>query len=250
MPVLHQLAALSIDQSFPWRESWLKNLGDLVLDEEQHHPNLPTLELRYLPRAQLDCMRELTKDIMVGPHSVYDGRNRLLLELNRQSLVLHSARPCLEWMEWGLQLIMLRAGATFIHSAAVEKAGRAVVFASWGRVGKTPLLIGLIRDQGWNLLGDDLVILTQDGRCLGFPKPMVLYPYHQPLLPEVFAAGRGPVTPSGLNFLLAHLGLMLKPVLRNIPYIHQLARKYNPQSVRIKPSEVFGDWKIATEAKL
>ncbi|HEX3031909.1 MAG TPA: hypothetical protein VHS59_06660, partial [Bacillota bacterium] len=46
------------------------------------------------------------------------------------------------------------------------------------------------------------------------------------------------------------LGLMLKPVLRNIPYIHQLARKYNPQSVRIKPSEVFGDWKIATEAKL
>ena len=42
----------------------------------------------------------------------------------------------------------------------------------------------------------------------------------------------------------------LKPLLRRFPGALQWARRHNPQSVRVRPSEVFGRDKLATSATL
>jgi hypothetical protein len=117
-------------------------------------------------------------------------------------------------------------------------------------VGKTALVASLVRSHGWRMLGDDFVIVTGDGDCLAFPKPMVLYPYHRDMFPEVFSSGRGPAGPATLNAALTRAAEVLKPALRRFPGLLQWARRNNPQSVRVPPSQVFGRDKLAARGRI
>jgi hypothetical protein len=155
-----------------------------------------------------------------------------------------------EWLMWALQLVMLQSHATFVHCAAVEKDGEAILFPSWGGVGKTAIATSFVRDDGWKLMGDDLVLLSQDRTCLPFPKSMVLYPYHSSIFPELFADGRGPVAPEGLTGILGDFAIRVKPMLRKVPKLLEYARQHNPQSVRVPPTEVFGEDAISDGASV
>ena len=153
-------------------------------------------------------------------------------------------------MFWGLSLALLDAGAAFVHCAGLVRAGRAVLLPSWGGVGKTAIVARLVRGNGFSLLGDDLVIVDRDGSCFPFPKPFVLYGYHRALFPEVFAAGRGPVAPPFLGAALTAAARRMKPWLRSLPAALQLARKVNPQSQPVAPSDVLGREALAEPASL
>jgi len=142
----------------------------------------------------------------------------------------------------------LQNRAVFVHGAALERDGQALLFPSWGGVGKTALVAELVRSHGWGFLGDDLTLVDESGWCYAFPKAMVLYPYHRALFPEVFAAGRGPVAPAALNRVLTRAGIALKPVLRRFPSLLQFARRHNPQSVRVNPSAVFSAQRLRAGA--
>ncbi len=79
--------------------------------------------------------------------------------------------PWLQQADWIAHLFVLkpisewwwaRRGRYVMHAAAAERDGRAAVFCGFGSSLKTSFVMQLVRD-GWALLGDDQVLLTEDG---------------------------------------------------------------------------------------
>lgn len=85
-----------------------------------------------------------------------------------------------------IQLVLLRRGGTFVHSAGVSIGGGAIVFPAFGGVGKTLLISHLMRQDGVKLLGDDLVIVSESGEAEAYPRPLCFYDYHRSAFEEVF----------------------------------------------------------------
>lgn len=250
---IHNIIDIEIDEKFTWREAWLRNIDD-VIKLNAFTTNVSEkylIKVVYTNSFSLEDMRKLEESIYIKKNALLDLKYRVQLESpSRNLLILKTDSPCLEWLEWLLQIVFLGAGFSFIHGAAIEKEGKALVFPSWGGVGKTALVTKFVRELKWGLLGDDLVLLSEDGTCYGFPKPMVLYPYHRDVFPDVFSAGKGPLAPVFMNNFLTKTAILVKSILRSFPALLQLARKYNPQSVRIRPSEVFGRESLSKKAKL
>lgn len=245
---VHGFVKLSIDSDFPWAEAWLEPLRDLKVVSPIHSSSTVELRVQY---SDIDPtgLRYVGHNLLIGKHAVLDSKYRVQLGRDDDDVLsVYTDRPAVEWLIWLLQLGLLTAGATFIHAAAVEHNGHALLFPSWGGVGKTALVQKFVQQSGYRLLGDDLAIIDGSSQCYGFPKPMVLYAYHNAVFPDVFSSGRGPTAPAFLNNLLSRLAIRLKPVLRMVPGVLQFARTHNPQSVQILPSEVFGPEKLAANA--
>ncbi len=234
---VHDLVEITVDDDFPWFDDWRGSLGDLPASDGGGGARI---EVRHVPRIDTAGLRELDEGMWGRPGLFADTVYGIRLRADGDALVLEADNPALEWAIWMVALAALRAGAAMVHGAGLCRDGRAVLFPSWGGVGKTALVAALVRDRGWSLLGDDLVLLGRDGVARALPKPMVLYPYHRGLFPEVFDAGEGPVAPVALNRALTRVGRRVKPALRAIPGALRWARRHNPQSVRVPPSRVFG----------
>lgn len=142
-----------------------------------------------------------------------------------------------------LEYALLENHATFIHSAGVTKDGNAYIFPSWGGVGKTASVAKLIREEGYQLLGDDLVILKSDGTIYAFPKKFVLYAYHRELFEDAMQSKK--LVKGRLSRLVSKLIPTAKSFLRHCPFLLSWARRHNPQSKRVSPYEIFGEDKIA-----
>ena len=96
------------------------------------------------------------------------GPIRVQLDIARKGLVRF---PWLMQADWIChlyiikplsELIWARRNRFVVHAAAAAKAGNAAVFAGFGSSLKTSFVMNLLQ-QGWSLLGDDQVLLTQDG---------------------------------------------------------------------------------------
>lgn len=85
---------------------------------------------------------------------------------------------------------------SWIHTGAVERDGRAVLFTGWGGVGKTTATLKLVLEHGYRFLSDDLGVIDTDGRFYRGPKKLQIYGYNiagEPLLARHLMRGRGPV---------------------------------------------------------
>lgn len=180
-------------------------------------------------------------DLLQGDGWFYDKKYNTLVHPQDGEYHLKIGQFNLDWLIWCLQLLSLKSSSSFCHSAAVERNGNAILFPSWGGVGKTTITSGLIKKEGLDLLGDDLNIISKNGSVVGFPKEMVIYPYHSEVFPEVFSSGEGPPLPNFLTDSLSKVYSKVRPVLRNLPQFYYHARKINPQSTKIPPSEVFNE---------
>lgn len=227
-------------------------LGDVLpLSARPSSDARPAITVRHAEHLSKTGLRVMEAGILAGPGAMLDQNQHVHVTRQKNgTLEILSTTIPTEWVIWLLQLKLLESEATFVHCAGVEHAGRAILFPSWGGVGKTAIAKGFVQDEGWRLLGDDFVIMGIDGTCHAFPKSMVLYPYHRSLFPGVFDVGRGPVAPTAANDLLTRLVPLVKPALRRIPSALAWARRHNPQSVRIPPSQVFGESAIASEASV
>lgn len=68
------------------------------------------------------------------------------------------------------QYKLLQKGKILIHGAALEKDGKAYVFSGWPRTGKSSTVLHLAEERGYNVIGDDMVILSKEGKVYSFPK--------------------------------------------------------------------------------
>jgi|GEM_PF-2281262 hypothetical protein len=86
-----------------------------------------------------------------------------------------------------LQLILANQGIAFVHAAAIKKPnGGVFLLPGGGGVGKTAILGSMVKNEGFSFLGDDNILLKQDGSCLSFPRSFILKSYHRDVYPEIF----------------------------------------------------------------
>lgn len=248
---VHGLFDVRIADGFPWQNDWTDFLSDVVAVSGSVEAGHSSLAVSWEPALSPSAFRELHRGVLVERDSLLDSEYGAILEFpSDHEFRLRVDNQCLEWLAWGLHLASLPSETCFVHAAGVSRDGSAILFPSWGGVGKTGIVATLMRQDGWKTLGDDFVILAADGTVYGFPKPMVIYPYHREMLPEAFSLGLGPVAPTFLNRALGHLGPALKPALRRVPGALRFARRHNPQSTRVHPSRVFGLDRLARSAAL
>jgi hypothetical protein len=85
---------------------------------------------------------------------------------------------------FGLHLMVRKKGMLMAHAAAVVRNGRAVVISGHHGMGKTPVLLSLLR-AGWQSLGDDKVFVTHEGLAMVEPY-LAVSQYHFSLLPWLY----------------------------------------------------------------
>jgi hypothetical protein len=68
-------------------------------------------------------------------------------------------------------------GVALVHASAVELDGMGILFPAWARTGKTNILMHFLGNGG-NYLGDDFVLINQEGSIFSYPKPINLYSYN------------------------------------------------------------------------
>jgi hypothetical protein len=73
-------------------------------------------------------------------------------------------------MRWTLT----KRRAALVYGAAVAKQGRAALLVPEQDQGKTAAALQAVAEGGYAFMGDDFVILTDDGRVWSFPKPVTV----------------------------------------------------------------------------
>jgi len=76
---------------------------------------------------------------------------------------------------------LINLDKTLVHSASIEREGEGCLINGWMGMGKTMSTIKLVK-QGFNFLGDDLVILDGEGNVHAFPMPLKLSLPHSKIL--------------------------------------------------------------------
>jgi hypothetical protein len=244
---------LTIDSRLQWGHDLMRALSDVIAVSSNG-----TRPLRGSIRIEQCSLRDARRAAQPLEPSLCRTEDGLLdLEYGVQvsfpsaeEIVLRTERSCPEWFSWALQLQALRNRATFVHAAGLERNGTAVLLAARNGFGKTALVGDFLHRAGWRLLGDDLTLLRADGMCFGYPRAFVVHPEHQPFFPEWFAQHTGPVAPRVLGDTLERAGRFIKPLLRQVPGLLESARRHNPHTARITPTEVFAPDRIIAYAPL
>lgn len=123
---------------------------------------------------------------------------------------LHLALPVF------IQILLEDHGCKFLHGAGFEVNGEGVLLSAFGGIGKTALVAQLSDLKvSAKLLGDDLVLIDEEGRLRPYAKPFCLYPYHRSLFPRFFSQKKKPILP--FNFITnalmrANLQLSSRPM--------------------------------------
>lgn len=249
--LFNEIIGINIAHDYQFRETLIntnlyKPTGKNVFD------NAPLkLNVEFTPAIADDC-REVARGFFCKENIFVDQEYGVRIErISDDSFVIKSQQQCSEWLIILTELLMLMKNYTFIHAAALEKGGECVLIPSWGGVGKTATVVKLIEDYGWKLLGDDLVILDgNNGSVKCHLKNFVIYGYHKNLFPQIFATGKKPMTSGHLSNTLSMAIPIIKKCLRPIPGLLTFARKFNPQSIRVNPKEIFKEEQISNGATL
>ncbi|MBM2834108.1 MAG: hypothetical protein HW406_1269 [Candidatus Brocadiaceae bacterium] len=125
-------------------------------------------------------------------------------------------------------------GSSFIHASSIEKDGKAVLFVAAGGVGKTSIMLQILKKAGWRYLSDDLSIIDSDGRVYFNPKYIQIYPYNVNNDPELY------------NLLMNGRGIIDK-----LNWYYRKYR-YGESSVRrrVDPRIFFGREKVSNSASI
>jgi hypothetical protein len=237
---IKNLVGIEIDEDYPWKDTLFINSGVATVEQSDYEKCRATISIKKCNQIDTNDCRDIGNNIFIGSNAFVDIKYGVRLERKESHrITLKVTQECNEWLIISLQLLLLEMNCTLIHAAALEKNGEVILLPSWGGVGKTATVMNMVCEDGWLLLGDDLVIL-QANEILPFLKPFVIYPYHKTLFPEIFIENKWRiVTNIKLNNFMSKIIPIAKKVMRPIPGLLAFSRKHDPQSMRISPMQIF-----------
>lgn len=240
---------IDIDEEYKWKDRIFLDEYISSSDENLFKKCSYFIKIKYIKDINYEKARKIDENIYCCEEFAYDKEMNTKIYFEKENIcVIETSQECNEWLVILLQVMLLKAGYSFIHAAAVCKDEKAILLPSWGGVGKTASVSRLIKND-YKLLGDDLNIVSSEGKIIGFPKDFVLYFYHKDLFPEIFKDNKI-LCGNKLNNFYTAIIPTVKKVLRKVPFLLSFMRKHNPQSKRISPFKIFGKDKIAKEAQL
>lgn len=246
---VNNIVGIEIDENYKWKDTLF--IDDTISTEniEDYKKCSSYIKLKFNKTIDFSEARMIEKNIYGCEKYIYDCKRGAKIYFEKENIcIIETNQEANEWLIIMLQVMLLKEGYSFIHAAAVSKEMEAIVLPSWGGVGKTASVAKLIK-QGYKLLGDDLNIIAENGNIYGFPKKFVLYFYHKELFPEVFNKKELKCN-SVLNNFYTKIIPTVKEILRKFPTILAYARKHNPQSMKISPTEIFGKEKIEKNSQI
>lgn len=105
-----------------------------------------------------------------------------------------------------MEMKLLQKGCTFIHSGAITSNGKGYLISAWSEMGKSSTVFGLAK-SGYGVLGDDTLILSEDGTVYSYPQVAGIY-FHSKNLDNL------KLTPS------QKMKLFLKYIVSKLPPLH------------------------------
>lgn len=251
---IHGIVGVAVDDKYPWNKTLLVNIKTFKSTKEGYDNCNGKIDIKYSKNIDTEKSYEVVPNLYLDKlnKKITDKTYGVQIDFKKNHITLTCYQECNEWLMVCLSYLLICNGYTFLHAAAVAKDGYAYILPSWGGVGKTASVVKLIREHGYQLLGDDLVIIGENGDVYAFPKVFVLYAYHKNLFPEILnGLGRkGHLVSGKLSSILSKFLPQIKTVLRNIPGLLSFARRHNPQAYRITPFEIFKEDQIVNKAKL
>lgn len=239
---IHNLLSIEIDQGLEDTNRIYEFLQSI--NDPAHSACSNKIKVNKVKEIDLSNHREYADGIFISPKSLIDKNYGIEVILNENEIILNTKFRFIEWLMYSIQLGLLRSNSVLVHGAAVAKDNKAILFPSWGGVGKTAILNDFTKKYNYEIIGDDLFILNIEGEIFPFPKPMVLYPYHKNLFPEIFEKNPS-LIPTSMTKVVSRLVPKIKKILSPFPTIMNYARNHNPQVKWALPFEVFGKDKIA-----
>lgn len=76
------------------------------------------------------------------------------------------------------QISLVRRGATFVHSSAIDMSGTCLLISGVGGVGKSTSALRMVIENNGKYLSDDLAIIDRTGRVWRSPKKIQIYGYN------------------------------------------------------------------------
>jgi GT2 family glycosyltransferase len=150
-----------------------------------------------------------------------------------------------------LDALAVRRRMAMVHAATVARDGRGVCLGAAGGAGKTSSTVGLVRDAGFDFMGDDWAFLADDGQVLGFAKPLFVRPHHQALFPHLFTGGqRRRMVPASFVGPLGRIATAAHPVISRHPALARKARRWWPEHMIVAPGDALPEASVARTAQL
>ena len=238
---------VNVDDSYKWQSTLFFNNGM----SNDSGPSFAVINLKWVKIIDKSRTRLVGDQTYVADGVVIDEEYGVRIEKGTHgALNISTQQECNEWLVIAIELQLLRLGKTLIHAAAVEKDGKVLLMPSWGGVGKTAIVCDFVKKYGWRLLGDDLVIIDDEG-VHPFLKPFVIHAYHANLLPEAFSKGNAHIVKdTRVHNLMSRFIPGIKRLLRTAPFVLAFLRKHNPQSMRISPFDLFDTDSLSGGGKL
>ena len=234
-------------------ESYEEKYGAMGMDvlaetitADQFSLCVSTLSIHYTNKSNHQDCNEEGEYYYSGARFV-DPRLGVCIEKKSESRYsIHANQECLEWFMCMLEIVLLKAKMTFVHCAAIEKNGKTLFLPARGGVGKTATVAKMIREHGWHLLCDDLLLLDgEDCGVYSYHKKFVIYGYHKNLFPELFSERKSPIKNKAINHVLGKMIPTAKKVLRKVPGLLAVARENNPMQMRVYPKDIFEPEQLA-----
>ncbi len=133
----------------------------------------------YVPNISSDKGRlEVFIELMLRLRSV-----RAFLTALGDDAALHeqverdTARLRLAILEPFLYYRLPKANASLVHASVASRNGKGIMFAGSGHVGKTTMILQLLK-IGFSYLAEDLAIINDEGKVLSYPEPIRIEPQH------------------------------------------------------------------------
>lgn len=242
---IYNLVGVGVSDTYPWTDTLFITHGVAVEGQDAFKNCRSKIRIDFAKELPMADVRFIGDGAYIGENVYVDEQYGVRVEKKKGYLRLLVTQECNEWLVIALQLSLLDCGYTLMHAAALEKERRVLLLPSWGGVGKTATVCRFVREYGWKLLGDDLVIVGE-GNVLPFLKPFVIYPYHKDLFPELFNTGenhtvKNLTVSNAMSRMIPGVKRMLRPFPRVLAYL----RKHNPQSMRVSPRRIFQEGQLS-----
>lgn len=240
------LIEVEVSESYMWKDTLF--VEHICKKSDVHNDGLKGyIEIEKIENIDLKNVRSIGDDYFIGDNIYVDKKFGVILKrCSENKIKLSVTQECNEWLIIAFELMLLQQEKTIIHAASVEKDGKVLLMPSWGGVGKTATVCTFV-NNGWKLLGDDLVVIDKNKNAIPFLKPFVIYPYHKAIFPQLFSSSSKNHIIKNTKFssVLGSFIPAIKRTLRPFPKILAYLRKHNPQSMRVSPLDIFASDEIS-----
>lgn len=185
-----------------------------------------------------------------------DADNEVAVEKNDKGFVIYASVPNF-LINLFIQALLIKDGYSMVHAAAFENNnGDITLLPGAGGIGKTALLGNMVKDHHYRLLGDDIILLGENGTCLSYPRSFVLKEYHRSVYPEVFQRLN---IKKGGNYDLkrfivdnAPFTSVIKNILRSKKLYSKVTQAINltPYLAAVPVEEIFGTESVCPQGNL